>query len=83
MSQSWLLIIIYTVIYLPLIGSVYGRQGRWLGAAGWSLLMGGVLLATGGGGGLFPWAGLLWATVAAFGALVIVMDVLEVRKRQS
>ena len=82
MSQAWLFIIVYAAIYLPLIGYVYGRQQRWLGAAGWALLMAGVLLATSGGGDLFPWAGLLWATVAAFGALLIVMDVLEVRKRR-
>lgn len=82
MSQTWLFIIIYAVIYLPLIGYVYGRQGRWLGVGGWALLMAGVLLATGGGGDLFPWAGLLWASVAAFGGLMIVMDVLEVRKRR-
>jgi hypothetical protein len=83
LSQSLLLAIIYLVVYLPLIGYVYGRQRRWLGAAGWALLMGGVLLATSGGGDLFAWAGLLWASVAAFGGLMIVMDVAEVRRRQS
>jgi hypothetical protein len=66
-----------------LIAYAYGRQRRWLGAGGWALLMGGMLLAIAGGGGLFPWAGLLWATVAAFGGLMIVMDVVEARKRRS
>lgn len=82
MSQSLLLIALYAVVYVPLIGYVYGRQGRWLGAAGWALLMGGVLLAIGGAGDLFPWAGLLWACVAGFGVLTVIMDVLEVRKRR-
>lgn len=83
MSQSLPLAIVYAVVYLPLIGYVYGRQRRWLGAGGWALLMGGVLLAIGGGGDLFAWAGLLWAFVAAFGGLMIVMDVAEVRRRRS
>jgi hypothetical protein len=66
-----------------LIAYAYGRQRRWLGAGGWALLMGGMLLAIAGGGGLFPWAGLFWATIAAFGGLMIVMDVVEDRKRRS
>jgi hypothetical protein len=81
-SQSWLTAIVYAVIFLPLVAYMYGRQGRWLGAGGWALLMAGVLLAVGGGGDLFPWAGLLWACLAAFGALMVAMDVLEVRRRR-
>lgn len=83
MSQPLALAIIYVAVYLPLIGYAYGRQRRWLGAGGWALLMGGVLLATAGGGKLFAWAGLLWASVAAFGGLMIVMDVAETRRRRS
>jgi hypothetical protein len=79
MNQSLLLILVFLLIYLPMVAYTYGRQQRWLGAVGWIVLMGGILLAIAGGGGLFPWAGLLWATVAAFGALMIIMDVVEQR----
>jgi hypothetical protein len=72
----------FVLIYLPLIGYAYGRQRRWFGAAGWALLMGGALLATGGGGEWFVWAGLLWSGVAAFGLLMVVIDQAEVRRRR-
>ncbi|HUG15106.1 MAG TPA: hypothetical protein VMM78_08805 [Thermomicrobiales bacterium] len=81
-SQALLLAIMYVGLCLPLIGYAYGRQRRWLGAAGWALLMGGLLLAFGGGGDLFAWAGLLWSSLAAFGGLMVVMDVAEARRRR-
>jgi hypothetical protein len=69
----------YLLGYLPLLVWVYGRRRRWHGMAGWALLVGGVLLAFGGAGDAFAWAGLLWSFLAAFGLLLIAMDVLHQR----
>jgi hypothetical protein len=71
----------YALLYLPLTGYLYGRQRRWLGMLGWDLLVLGLLLAFGGAGDAFAWAGLLWSFVAAAGLLLIVMDVFEMRRR--
>jgi hypothetical protein len=75
------LALVFLALYAALIGYVYGRRGRWLGGGGWVLLMGGLLLAFSGGGELFPWAGLFWATLAGFGGLMIVMELVERRRR--
>jgi hypothetical protein len=72
----------YAVLYLPLTGYLYGRQRRWVGMFGWDLLVLGLLLAFGGAGDAFAWAGLLWSFVAAAGVLLIVMDVFEMRRRR-
>lgn len=73
---------VFVLLYLPVIGYVYGRQGRWFGAAGWAVLMGSILLALGGAGDSFAWAGLLWAFVAGSGLLMIVLDLAETRRRR-
>lgn len=62
--------------------ALYGRQRRWSAAIGWPLLVGGALLATGGAGDWFPWAGLLWSFVAAFGLLLVGSDVYLTRSRR-
>ena len=49
---------------------------------GWDLFVLGLLLAFGGAGDAFAWAGLLWSALAAAGLLLIVMDVFELRRRR-
>lgn len=73
---------LFFVAYLALIAWLYGRQQRWFGATGWGLLLGGSLLAFGGGGDLFPWAGLLWAFVALGGMLCLGVDIFALRQRR-
>jgi hypothetical protein len=75
-----ILLAIYALLYLPLTGYLYGRQRRWLGMLGWDLFVLGLLLAFGGAGDAFAWAGLLWIAVAAAGLLLIVTDVLGMRR---
>jgi hypothetical protein len=82
-SQPAFLLGFYFLIYLPMIVFAYGRLQRWWGMAGWLLLMGGLLLATGGAGELFAWAGLLWSVVSAFGGLLVVMDVIAAKRMTS
>lgn len=74
-----ILLAVYALLYLPLTGYLYGRQRRWLGMLGWDLLVLGLLLAFGGAGDAFAWAGLLWTAVAAAGLLLIVSDVVAMR----
>jgi hypothetical protein len=82
MSQSTVLIVVYVLLYLPLLGYLYGRQRRWAGLLGWALLVGGLLLALGGAGDAFAWAGLLWTFVSASGGILIAMDLVEARYRR-
>lgn len=82
MSELWGVGGLFVVFYVPLILWLYGRRGRWTAAAGWLLLVGGMMLLFGGGGDAFPWAGLLWTGVAAFGLLLLVMDVATSRQRR-
>lgn len=81
MDDLTILLAVYALLYLPLTGYLYGRQHRWFGMLGWDLLVLGLLLAFGGAGDAFAWAGLLWSAVAAAGALLIVTDVVELRRR--
>ena len=71
---------LFVLLYLPAIGYVYGRQRRWFGAAGWAVLMAGVLLVLGGAGDAFAWAALLWLFVAGAGLIMIAIDVAETRR---
>jgi hypothetical protein len=80
-SELTILLGAYAVLYLPLTTYLYGRQRRWTGMIGWDLLVLGLLLAFGGAGNAFAWAGLLWSFIAASGLLLIVMDVFEMRRR--
>jgi hypothetical protein len=82
MSTSIVIALLFVLLYLPTIGYVYGRQRRWFGAAGWSVLMAGMLLALGGAGDAFAWAGLLWAFVAGTGLVMIALDLAETRRRR-
>jgi len=77
-----ILLIAWAVVYVPLTGYLYGRQRRWLGMLGWDIFVLGLLLAFGGAGDAFAWAGLLWSAIAAAGLLLIVMDVFELRRRR-
>lgn len=79
-DQLTLLLGVYALLYLPLTGYLYGRQRRWLGMIGWDLLVLGLLLAFGGGGNAFAWAGLLWAAVAVGGLLMVVADIVAMRR---
>lgn len=80
MEQSVLLIAVY-VLYLSFVGYVYGRQRRWAGAAGWAMVVGGLLLAFGGAGDAFPWAGLVWSFIAGAGVILMVMEIALRRRR--
>jgi hypothetical protein len=84
MTDSWrlALVAVYVLVYLPMIGWAYGRQRRWLGLAGWAVLMAGLLLAFGGAGDWLAWGGLLWAYLAAAGGLLVIIDLAEVRYRR-
>ncbi len=82
MSELAILLGAYVVLYLPLTAYLYGRQRRWIGMVGWDVLVLGLLLAFGGAGDAFAWAGLLWSAVAAAGLLLIVSDIFEMRRRR-
>ena len=82
MSAATAVLIIVFLVYLGVVGYLYGRQQRWLGLAGWALFMGGMLLAFGGAGDAFPWAGLLWSFTGLFGLVMVVVDVASVRRRR-
>jgi hypothetical protein len=75
-----ILLLLWAVAYVPLTAYLYGRQRRWLGMLGWDVLVLGLLLAFGGAGDAFAWAGLLWSAIAAAGVLLIVMDLFEMRR---
>jgi hypothetical protein len=76
-----ILLVLWAVAYVPLTAYLYGRQRRWIGMLGWDVLVLGLLLAFGGAGDAFAWAGLLWTAVAAAGVLLLVMDLFEMRRR--
>ena len=67
-------VVLFVLLIVPLIGYFYGRQGRWTGAAGWFLLLGGQVVLQAGGGEWFAWGGLLWLGVSGFGLVLVVMD---------
>ncbi len=75
MDAGAILAVVFVVCYLPLLIWLYGRRRRWHALIGWALLVGGLMLAFGGAGDAFAWAGLLWSFVAAAGLMLIVMDV--------
>lgn len=81
MDELTILLAAWALFYLPLTSYLYGRRRRWAGMLGWDLLVLGLLLAFGGAGDAFAWAGLLWSAVAAAGLLLIVTDVVEMRRR--
>jgi hypothetical protein len=82
MDQLTVLLVAWGLLYLPLTGYLYGRLRRWSGLAGWNLLVLGLLLAFGGAGDAFAWAGLLWSFVAGAGLLLILLDVAQLRSRR-
>jgi hypothetical protein len=73
-------IVLFVLLIIPLIGYFYGRQGRWTGAAGWFLLLGGQVILQAGGGEWFAWGGLVWLFISAFGLILVVMDMFSSRK---
>jgi hypothetical protein len=80
-DELTILLAAWALFYLPLTAYLYGRQRRWSGMLGWDLFVLGLLLAFGGAGDAFAWAGLLWSAIAAAGLLLIVTDVVEMRRR--
>lgn len=81
MSGLWILVGLFVIFYVPLVLWLYGRRGRWTAAAGWLLVTGGALLLLGGGGDAFAWGGLLWSAVIGFGLILLVMDIVSLRRR--
>jgi hypothetical protein len=67
---------------VPVVLVLYGRQGRWSGALGWSMLVGGVAALSLGAGGSFAWGGLAFLGLTAMGGLLLAMDVLWNRRRR-
>lgn len=75
LSPSAIGLLIFLALYVPIVVYLYGRQGRWYGAAGWSLLVAGVAGFGLGASRSFAWGGLFFGAVGAMGALLIVVDV--------
>lgn len=76
-------LLVFLLLYVPIVGYLYGRQGRWSGAAGWSLFVAGV---AGFGVGLsraLAWGGLLFGALGAMGLLLIIIDIAARPRRQS
>lgn len=71
------------VVFLAIVVPMYVRQGRWHGAAGWPLVIGGQIFLGLGGGNLFAWAGLAALFVSGFGLILIVMDIVLTRQRRN
>lgn len=82
MDGLWGYGVLFVVFYMPLVLWLYGRRGRWTAGVGWLLVTGGALLLFGGAGDAFPWAGLLWSAVIAFGLLMLAMDIAMSRQRR-
>ncbi len=82
MSATSIALTVLLLLYLGFIGYLYGRQRRWLGLLGWALFMIGMLLAFGGAGDAFPWAGLLWTFIGLFGIIMVIVDVAAVRRNR-
>lgn len=82
MDYRWIIpAVLFVVVIGPLIGYFYGRQGRWTGAAGWFLLLGGQVLLQAGAGDWFAWGGLLWLTASAFGFMLVITDIFANQRR--
>lgn len=80
MTRTTITLIALLFAYLGLVSYLYGRQRRWLGLLGWATFMIGMLLAFGGAGDTFPWAGLLWSVIGLFGLVMVAVDVAAVRR---
>lgn len=79
--DAWIIIVaLYALIFLPVIGYVYGRQGRWRGALGWALLVGGQVFLATGGGKWFAWGGLVGFVVSGLGLLWVIVDLYTLRR---
>ncbi len=82
-TAQLLILLLFLAIIVPLIGYLYGRQRRWISAAGWLLLLGGQVVLMIGGGEWFAWGGLFWLTVSGFGIILVIVDLLTSRSRQN
>jgi hypothetical protein len=80
LTTGEIVILVFLVFYVPLISTIYGRQGRWIGAAGWSLLAIGTVALGIGLGSAFAWAGLLFLFLTALGLLLIISDIITRRR---
>lgn len=79
MFEDWMIVIALFAVLSVVLVTVYGRQGRWHGAVGWLLTLGGQIFLALGGGELFAWAGLAGMFVSGMGILLIVLDIAQVR----
>ena len=71
------------IIGLVCIGAVlyrYGQQGRWQGAAGWSLVILSISSFGTGAATGFAWAGLAFVSLGGIGAILVTQDLVEHRK---
>lgn len=79
MVHDWMIVIALFAVLGVVLVTVYGRQGRWRGAVGWLLTIGGQIFLALGGGELFAWAGLVGMFVSGIGVLLILVDIIQVR----
>lgn len=79
MFEDWMVVVALFAMLGVVLVTVYGRQGRWNGAAGWMLTLGGQIFLALGGGELFAWAGLTGLVVSGMGVLLIIIDIVQVR----
>jgi hypothetical protein len=79
MFEDWMIVVALFAVLSVVLVMVYGRQGRWRGAVGWMLTLGGQVFLALGGGDLFAWAGLAGMFVSGIGVLLIVVDIVQVR----
>lgn len=80
MTTGEIIIAALFAIVVVVIASVYLRRGRVLGAAGWILLLGGQVFLALGGGESFAWGGLAALFVSASGLLMIVLEIVILRR---
>lgn len=66
---------IFLLLYIPIITYLYGRLGRWWGAAGWILIVAGIAAFGTGVSQSFTWGGLTFGFVVAVGGLLLLIDV--------
>jgi len=68
-------------LYTLFVGVLYGQQRRWSAAAGWILLVGGVVALSAGLGHAFPWGGMAFIFVSAAGLVLLLLELASRRTR--
>lgn len=69
-------LLVFLALYVPCVSYLYGRQGRWAGAAGWSLLVAGIAGFGTGVSRAFSWGGLAFLALALGGAILVGVDLI-------